>query len=519
MARNPLTLRAGQPTVSRVTAFVLAGLVTASAAFAATTNAPITTLPELMAKLTAQTSQPYLKQAALGVKVVALDSGKTVFEHDASSLRKPASNNKLFTGALALDRFGPNFRIRTSVYSAAPPDANGVVAGDVVVYGRGDFSMSARFNNGDYAKALAPMVDAFVKAGVKRITGSLVGDDSFFRTPPYGNSWTTDDLQYYYGAEVSALTLQDNVIDIVAKAGANVGDPVTLALKPETSYLSFSNRTRTVAKGGRSAVEFYRPLGQNVVYFQGSLPVGGSTSDAVTLSNPALFFVTQLRAALAAKGIAVDQAPKSVGRLERDVAPLNPSWKEIAFTESRPMSELVYHMMKPSQNLYAQLLLLQAGRKIQTEDSPLVTTESLGVRDLKAFLGGIGVKAADMYLEEGSGLSRSALITPDAVVTLLRHMAKHPQSKAFFDALPIGGVDGSLRSRFKGTAAERNVTAKTGSLSFVASLSGYVTTAGKERVAFSLLLNNYTGGSGKPSGREIIDGIAVTLADYAGKLE
>lgn len=149
----------------------------------------------------------------------------------------------------------------------------------------------------------------------------------------------------------------------------------------------------------------------------------------------------------------------------------------------------------------------------------MVTTETLGARELRSFLNVAGVKASDMHLEEGSGLSRTALITPDAVVSLLRHMATHPQSKAFVDSLPVGGVDGTLRSRFKGTAGERNVTAKTGALSHVASLSGYVTTAGKERVAFSLLLNNYSGGAGKPSGREIIDGMAVTIAEYAGKLE
>ena len=519
MAWNSAFTSTGRRGIPLAVALVVSGLLSTVGARAATTNAPIRTMPELVAKLASQAAQPHLRQAALGVKIVALDSGRVIFELAPSALRKPASNNKLFTGALALDRFGSDFRIRTSVFAAGLPDANGVVAGDVVVYGRGDFSMSARFNDGDYSKALVPMVDAFAKAGVKRITGALIGDDSFFRTPPYGSSWTTDDLQYYYGAEVSALTLQDNVIDIVAKGGPKPGDPVRLTLKPETSYLSFSNRAITVAKGGRSAVELYRLLGQNIVYVHGSLPVGVSTSDAATLSNPALFFVTQLKAALAARGITVDQPPRSTGSLDRDVAPLNPNWKEIAFTTSKPMGELVKGMMKPSQNLYAQLLLLQAGRRILRDDSPMVTTETLGGRDMKAFLTVAGVKASDMHLEEGSGLSRTALITPDAVVALLRHMATHPQSKAFLDSLPIGGVDGTLRSRFKGTGGERNVTAKTGSLSYVASLSGYVTTAGKERVAFSFLLNNYSAGPGKPSGREIIDGMAVTLAEYAGKLE
>jgi D-alanyl-D-alanine carboxypeptidase/D-alanyl-D-alanine-endopeptidase (penicillin-binding protein 4) len=483
--------------------------------------APVETSASLRERLTALVKQPHLAAAALGVKIVSLDTGKTLFEHEADGLLRPASNGKLFTGALALDRFGPNQRIRTSVYAAAKPDTNGVVAGDLILYGRGDFSFAARFNQGDTSKSLEPLVAALTNAGVRRVSGSLVGDESFFRAKPHGASWTLDDAQSYYGAEVSALTLEDNVIDLTVKPGTAVGEPLKISLKPATGFLVFSNRTQTVAQGGRRGVGFYRPLDGNVVYARGTLPLGDSgATDAITVHQPALFFVTQLQAALAERGIQVDGPPRMISRLDRDILPLNTNaLVEIAASESRPMSELVRLTMKPSQNQYAQLLLLQAGRAAQNSDLPVSETEDAGIAQMKSFLAGAGVKAGEALLDEGSGLSRTALVTPDSIIQLLLHMARHRHAEAFIDALPIGGVDGTLRNRFLKTAAEKNVRAKTGSLSYVATLSGYVTTAGKERLAFSILLNNYAPSAGKPSARDVVDGIVVKLAEFNGRSE
>ncbi|PYI86944.1 MAG: D-alanyl-D-alanine carboxypeptidase/D-alanyl-D-alanine-endopeptidase, partial [Verrucomicrobia bacterium] len=160
----------------------------------------------LQARLSAHLAQSRFASALWGVKVISLDTGGTLFEHNAEKLMKPASNAKLYTGALALDRLGPDFRIKTSLYASARPAKSGTLTGDLIVYGRGDPSFAARFYDGDYTKLLDPLVDALETAGVKRIKGNLVGDESYFRGPPLGSGWTWDDLQYYYGAEVSALT-------------------------------------------------------------------------------------------------------------------------------------------------------------------------------------------------------------------------------------------------------------------------------------------------------------------------
>ena len=187
---------------------------------------------------------------------------------------------------------------------------------------------------------------------------------------------------------------------------------------------------------------------------------------------------------------------------------------EIAFTESRPMSELVEKMMKPSQNLYAQLLLLQVGARTA---KPGQTTEDAGLAEMQKFLAEAGVKRGSVLLEEGSGLSRGCLLMPEATVQLLRHMDKHPAAAAYRAALPIAGVDGTLKARFAGTSAARNILAKTGSLRYVSSLSGHVTTAAKERLVFSFMLNAYTGTA--VSGREVIDELAVLLANFSGRSE
>ena len=480
---------------------------------AAPTNA-IPTLAALRSNLTARVEHPRLAAAQLGVKIVSLDTGKTLFEHHAGKLLKPASNAKLYTGALALDRLGPAFRIRTSCYAAAKPDAAGTLAGDLTVYGRGDFSMAARFHGGDYTKALEPLVNALVAAGVKRVSGDLVGDESFFRGPPYGSAWTWDDLNYYYGAEVSALTHEDNVVDLAFKPAPALGQPVTLATKPATAFLQFINRTTTVTNGGRRSLELHRPLAHSTVYVHGSLPLGDREwVDAMPVPRPALWFLVQLRAALAQRGIVVSGQLRTRDWLSAEAAPVDYAKQvELAFTESRPMSELVEKMMKPSQNLYAQLLLLQVGVRAQR---PGQTTEDAGLAELQKFLAEAGVKRGAVLLEEGSGLSRGCLLMPEATVQLLRHMDKHPAAEAFRASLPVAGVDGTLKTRFAGTAAARNVLAKTGSLRYVSSLSGQVTTAAKERLAFSFMLNAYAGTA--VSGREVIDELAVLLANFSGK--
>ena len=186
---------------------------------------PAATLAELRQRLADHIGQSKYAAALWGVKIVSLDSGKTVFEQNPQKLFSPASNSKLYTVALALDRLGADYRIKTSLYAKASPDEAGILKGDLIVYGRGDPTLNARLHGGDIYKALEPLVFALTNAGVKRIAGDLVGDESYFRGPPLGSGWVWYDLEYYYGAEISALTINDNTLQATLKPGARVGAP------------------------------------------------------------------------------------------------------------------------------------------------------------------------------------------------------------------------------------------------------------------------------------------------------
>jgi D-alanyl-D-alanine carboxypeptidase/D-alanyl-D-alanine-endopeptidase (penicillin-binding protein 4) len=477
------------------------------------------TLPELQARLTSFVSQPRFAAGLLGVKVVSLDTGKTLFEHEAGKLFSPASNSKLYTVALALDQLGGEYRIKTSLYTPSKPDSQGTIQGDVIVYGRGDPTLNARRHGGDIFKALQPLVAALTNAGVRRIHGDLIGDESFIRGHPYGSGWDCDDLQYYYGAEISALTINDNTLQISVKPGAAPGVSGKLALVPATSHLILSNRTETVPVGGRRDVNLYRPLGQNVLYLSGQLPLDdpGYTRD-VTVHNPAGLFIALFREALARNGIGVGGRLRTMNWLDRQIAPFAPdTFVELGSVESPPLRDLAREIQKPSQNLYTDLILAHIGSlALATNKSSSATSEDAGIRQLYAFLNQAGVPRGDVQFEEGSGLSRNNLTTPNATIALLQFMNGHAESEAFLSALPVAGVDGTLRTRMRDTAAAGNVRAKTGTLRWANALSGHVTTAAGERLIFSIMLNRYIAGTNPPARGEI-DKLAVMLAEFAGR--
>lgn len=289
-----------------------------------------------------------------------------------------------------------------------------------------------------------------------------------------------------------------------------MGSPCRITTLPATGYLRFDNRSRTVARGESRDLSLYRPLGQNTVFVTGQLPFGGTNwIDAVAMHRPALWFVTLLNEEMARRGIRVSGKLRTVNWLDRELQPAT-NLLEIASIESRPLSEIMPKMMKPSQNLYAQLLLLQVGALRHHATNSSVTTEDLGLAELRAFLASAGIDRREVLLEDGSGLSRGTILTPNATVALLQFMYRHRHAQAFRDSLPIAGVDGTLRNRFKGTVAFQNVRAKTGTLRYVNTLSGYVTTKAGEMFAFSIMLNNYDGAAARAE----LDALVVMLAEW-----
>jgi D-alanyl-D-alanine carboxypeptidase/D-alanyl-D-alanine-endopeptidase (penicillin-binding protein 4) len=472
-------------------------------------------LADLQKKLADQIAAPHFTGAMWGVKVVSLDSGKTLFEHNAAKLLSPASNCKLYPVAAALDRLGADYRIRTSLYSQAKPDETGTLGGDLIVYGRGAPDFNARLYKGDIHRAFASLVAALTNAGIKRISGDLVGDESFFRGSPIGSGWAWDDAQYYYGAEISALTANDNYLEVAIAPGDHAGDPCKLTLSPAPGFVVLSNRTETAAADARTNITLYRPPGVNVTYVMGRMPLGSKgVKEEVTVHNPALLFVTFFREALERHGIQVGGRVRTVNWLDRGVQPLDHSkLVELGSVESLPLREIAAEIQKPSQNLYTDLLLAHLG-EVQRQKESRVSNESSeesGVRVLRAFVERAGVAREDFHFEEGSGLSRNNLTTPNATLALLRFMDTHAEAATYRKALPVAGVDGTLRSRLRGTPAEGNVQAKTGTLRWANSLSGYLKTAVGERLVFCIMLNRYDAPDDARSARREIDRMVLEL--------
>ncbi|MBA3515282.1 MAG: D-alanyl-D-alanine carboxypeptidase/D-alanyl-D-alanine-endopeptidase, partial [Pyrinomonadaceae bacterium] len=234
---------------------------------------PPKTIAELQARIAAVLDKPELAPAMVGIKVTSLETGKVLFEKNASKLLRPASNMKLYTVAAALDRLSPDYRFVTSVYAAGRPDAAGILRGDLTIYGRGDPSIAARFNGGDYFKGINELASQIAGAGVKRVEGDLVGDETYFTGPRYGSGWNWEDLQWWYGAEVSALTINDNALDLFVKPGSAMGAPAVITTGPPDPLLSIVNRVVTGSRGSKRELTLHRGLGADALEIHGTIPL------------------------------------------------------------------------------------------------------------------------------------------------------------------------------------------------------------------------------------------------------
>ncbi len=470
-------------------------------------------LPELCVQLDAHINQPRFSGALWGVKIASLATGKTIYENHADRLMSPASNSKLYAGALALETFGGDYQFGTPVLANGTIGRNGTLHGDLIISGRGDPSWKVT----NFWDNFTPFVAVLTNADLRTITGDLVLDTTFFQGPPYGGSWCVEDLSDSEGAEISALTLMDNTAQIRVKPGAKIADACSLNLSPPHTGILLSNRTKTISAGGKSRLEIMKPPGTKIVYVFGELPVGAKEEILdVPVPQPAAWFGAALKSALAQHGIAIK------GKVRCIAWPEIPPWAEtnlikLGEVKSPPLRELIRGFMKPSQNLETDLVFDHTGEMSRGTNSPLQeTSEELAVAALERFLATNGVPG-DVHFDEGSGLSRNNLTSANATVTLLTVMATNRWAQDYFNALPVAGVDGTLRRRMKNTPAFENVHAKTGTLRWVNALSGYVTTAAGERLVFSLMLNRYNPPADRKRTDEL-DDMAVLLAGFTGRL-
>lgn len=480
---------------------------------------PVQTLGELQSQIRQRLYSPDVWRGRIGIKVVSLNSGKVVFENDSEKYYMPASNMKNFTVAAAIERLTPDYRFVTSVRAASAPDAEGIVKGTLVIRGGGDISISTAFSNGDYYKGLDDLAEKIKLAGVKKVEGDLVADESYFKGFRLPETWEWDDLQSYYGAEISALPLNDNAVDISVLPGSR-GNQCIARISPINQVMRIVNRCITGAAGSNRELRVFKQIDQNVVEVSGTLPAGGEAYRAsIAITRPAELFVALLKERLLAKGVTITGRSRTMAEDERPF-PLNnglPAFSEITKLESPPLALIAAKTMKPSQNMYTETILWTLGEEIGRKNGASGDSSRTGLSVVKSFLKQIGIPDDGIVQYDGSGLSRHNLITPSAVITLYTYMAKQSKySQAWRDSLTIGGVDGTLRNRFKGTAAQGNIRGKTGTIDQVSALSGYLTTAGGEQLVVSIIVN----GVPTPSMRtSLIDDIVVRLANFNGKVD
>jgi D-alanyl-D-alanine carboxypeptidase/D-alanyl-D-alanine-endopeptidase (penicillin-binding protein 4) len=457
-----------------------------------------------------------LKQGRLGVFVISLSDGRVVYSRDSDRLFTPASNMKAYTTAVAIDSLGPDYRWRTSVYVEKQPDTNGNVSGDLILYGRGSPDLISKAK-GD-APSLAKFAEQLYASGVRRVTGNIVGDESYFRGEMFGVGWQWNDLQWYYGAQPSALSVDENSIEVTMGPGAKLGDNASVVVSPNQNYVQLVNTGTTADRDAPTSIGLLRDLSGNVVHVWGEFPTGGHAFSAfLSVHNPALWAATLFKQALLARGIKVDGEPRSRDSRVADKEKFDPQKAiELASQESEPLSQIVRHTNKESDNLYAELILRTLGkergatasdpnsRKNQTRGD-----DEAGTAVVRAWLESKGIPTRGLAIRDGSGLSRLDLITPESTARLLAAMSQSNASTSYFDSLPVAGHDGTLAGRLK--KIEGRISAKTGSLTYVHSLSGYATTRTGERLAFSILCNDVT--AERPA-IALIDEIATSIAEF-----
>ena len=447
------------------------------------------------------------ERATIGVHVVDLRTGNTLYGHNEETLFLPASNMKLFTSALALTTLGPQYRFETRLLLT--PE------GDLVLVGSGDPSISSRdypyTKNGNGGDPLAPLdalVDQAIAAGLTEVPGDVVGDDRAYPWSPYPNSWTEDDMLFDYGAPVSALSFNDNVFSITVRPGAGRGQLSLASITPKVEYFAIDNRVTTVAgSGNRIRVE--RVPGKRQFLLRGTIGVrSGPVGFTRAVDDPALFTATALYDALLRRGVPVRGHPVARHRGVEDPedAAGEVHGDLLAVRQSPPLSQLLEVLEKVSQNLHAELMLREVGRVSQGQG-----TVDAGLKAMAEMLKVAGVPDGEFHSEDGSGLARNDEVTPHALTHLLSYMANSIYSLTWMSYLPIGGVDGTLERRLCCAISQTRVHAKTGSLSRSVALSGYAMTASGEQRAFSILVNNFSTPSSAV--RSLVDKIALVVAE------
>jgi serine-type D-Ala-D-Ala carboxypeptidase/endopeptidase (penicillin-binding protein 4) len=447
-----------------------------------------------------------------GLLIADAQTGGRLFELNADKYFVPASNMKLFTTALALAKLGPDYRFHTTLETRGTLSAEGTLSGDLYLVGRGDPNLSNRKFpydlkeefDGPPEKVLAELADALVKSGVKEIAGDVIGDDSYFPREPYADGWEIGDIVWEYGAAISAIVVEDNTVALTLTPGELAGDPVQAVVEPATPDFTVENHVVTSAANVKSDLTLTREPGSKVVVVRGTMPSKSAPRKLLlALREPAEHAAALLARLLADRSVKIGgtsralHAPEASAELQRAV---------LAEHVSVPLGDSVKLVNKISQNLHTEMLLRAAARKT----SIWATPDDL-MKFPADFYAAAGITPGDVVQTDGSGLSRHDLVTPRAIVTLLKYAQDQPWFAPYYASLPVAGVDGTLEPLMKNTVAAGRIHAKTGSVEHVRTRSGFAETPAGRRLIFSFLSNNQ--GSKNHEANDALDALCVAMIE------
>ena len=462
----------------------------------------------LRAALDSVATAPEFRNAHWGMLVVDPVAAETLYSRNAGKLFMPASNMKIATGGTALALLGPDYRYGTAVVARGVV-RDGTLDGDLAIMGRGDPTVSDHMR-GDAMQPLRDLADSIRARGVRRVRGRVVAAGDAFPDAPLGFGWAWDDLDFPYSAGVDELLFNEGFARLIVRAGERVGETPSVTTAPARTYPRVRMTAVTVAPPPTTPPEtpadstrpkptlaFAADTVRGSVVVSGEIIAGDTAVLEVAHRDPDGAYLAAFVEALRERGVSVDSAAMS--------RPDSAAGDTLAVMISPPLSEILPALEKPSQNQIAEALFKTLG----LERAGAGTADS-GRRVVERQLIEWGADSAGFAVRDGSGLSRHDYLAPETIVRVLDAMRRHPSFSVFYDALPVAGVDGTLRSRMKGTPAEGNVRAKTGTLDKARALSGYLTTADGRQLLFSFLANNYTARTRDVDGA--VDAILARLA-------